>query len=58
MAVREFLRSNWHVDAAAMLASGDAPVVQHRMPIAYEGMTYLLRNHIGVVRNRLVAPLT
>jgi hypothetical protein len=23
------------------------------MPIAYESMMYLLRNHIGVVRNRL-----
>lgn len=26
---------------------------QLRMPIAYESMMYLLRNHIGVVRNRL-----
>jgi hypothetical protein len=29
---------------------------QLRMPIAYESMLYLLRNHIGVVRNRLAAP--
>jgi TRAP-type uncharacterized transport system substrate-binding protein len=28
---------------------------QLRMPIAYESMMYLLRNHIGVVRNRLAA---
>ena len=27
---------------------------QLRMPIAYESMLYLLRNHIGIVRNRLV----
>ena len=26
---------------------------QLKMPIAYESMMYLLRNHIGVVRNRL-----
>jgi TRAP transporter TAXI family solute receptor len=26
---------------------------QLRMPIAYESMMYLLRNHIGIVRNRL-----
>jgi hypothetical protein len=26
-----------------------------RMPIAYESMMYLLRHHIGVVRNRLAA---
>ena len=26
---------------------------QLRMPIAYESMMYLLRNHIAVVRNRL-----
>ena len=28
---------------------------QLRMPIAYESMMYLLRNNIGVVRNRLAA---
>ncbi len=28
---------------------------QLRMPIAYESMMFLLRNHIGVVRNRLAA---
>jgi TRAP transporter TAXI family solute receptor len=28
---------------------------QLRMPIAYESMMYLLRNHIGIVRNRLAA---
>ena len=28
---------------------------QLRMPIAYESMLYLLRNHIGVVRERLAA---
>jgi hypothetical protein len=28
---------------------------QLRMPIAYESMMYLLRSHIGVVRNRLAA---
>jgi len=28
---------------------------QLRMPIAYESLLYLLRNHIGVVRNRLTA---
>ncbi|MBX9844144.1 MAG: hypothetical protein K2Z80_20280 [Xanthobacteraceae bacterium] len=28
---------------------------QLRMPIAYESLLYLLRNHIGVVRNRLAA---
>jgi hypothetical protein len=28
---------------------------QLRMPIAYESMMYLLRHHIGVVRNRLAA---
>src|SRR5262249_12090440 len=28
---------------------------QLRMPIAYESMMYLLRNHITVVRNRLAA---
>jgi hypothetical protein len=28
---------------------------QLRIPIAYESMMYLLRNHIGVVRNRLAA---
>ena len=28
---------------------------QLRMPIAYESMMYLLRNHIAVVRNRLAA---
>jgi hypothetical protein len=30
-------------------------VNQLRMPIAYESMMYLLRNHIGVVRDRLAA---
>jgi hypothetical protein len=28
---------------------------QLRMPIAYESMMYLLRNHIAVVRTRLTA---
>jgi hypothetical protein len=28
---------------------------QLRMPIAYESMMYLLRNHIAVVRGRLTA---
>jgi hypothetical protein len=28
---------------------------QLRMPIAYESMMYLLRNHIAVVRSRLAA---
>ena len=28
---------------------------QLRMPIAYESMMYLLRNHINIVRNRLSA---
>ena len=28
---------------------------QLRMPIAYESMMYLLRNHISAVRNRLAA---
>jgi hypothetical protein len=26
---------------------------QLRMPIAYESMMYLLRHHVGIVRNRL-----
>jgi TRAP transporter TAXI family solute receptor len=45
-------------DAAQLMARLDQlekQANQLRMPIAYEGMTYLLRNHIGVVRNRLAA---
>jgi TRAP transporter TAXI family solute receptor len=45
-------------DAAQLMARLDrleAQANQLRMPIAYESMMYLLRNHIGVVRNRLAA---
>jgi hypothetical protein len=44
-------------DAAHMMARLDhleKQANQLRMPIAYESMMFLLRNHIGVVRNRLV----
>ena len=43
-------------DAAQLMARLDQlekQANQLRMPIAYESMMYLLRNHIGVVRNRL-----
>ena len=45
-------------DAAQLMARLDhleKQANQLRMPIAYESMMYLLRNHIGVVRNRLAA---
>jgi TRAP transporter TAXI family solute receptor len=45
-------------DAAQLMARLDhleRQANQLRMPIAYESMMYLLRNHIGVVRNRLAA---
>jgi TRAP transporter TAXI family solute receptor len=45
-------------DAAQLMARLDQlekQANQLRMPIAYESMTYLLRNHIGVVRDRLAA---
>ncbi len=45
-------------DAAQLMARLDQlekQANQLRMPIAYESMMYLLRNHIGVVRNRLAA---
>src|SRR5262245_13914934 len=45
-------------DAAQLMARLDQlekQASQLRMPIAYESMMYLLRNHIGVVRNRLAA---
>jgi len=45
-------------DAAQLMARLDQLEKQGnqlRMPIAYESMMYLLRNHIGVVRNRLAA---
>jgi hypothetical protein len=43
-------------DVAQLLARLDQlekQANQLRMPIAYESMMYLLRNHIAVVRNRL-----
>jgi TRAP transporter TAXI family solute receptor len=45
-------------DAAQLMARLDQlekQANQLRMPIAYESMMYLLRNHIAVVRNRLAA---
>jgi len=39
----------------ARLQDLESQANQLRMPIAYESMLYLLRNHIGIVRNRLVA---
>ena len=45
-------------DAAQLMARLDQlekQASQLRMPIAYESMMYLLRNHIGVVRDRLTA---
>src|SRR5215471_4876594 len=45
-------------DAAQLMARLDQhekQANQLRMPIAYESMMYLLRNHISAVRNRLAA---
>ncbi|HEY1364744.1 MAG TPA: TAXI family TRAP transporter solute-binding subunit [Xanthobacteraceae bacterium] len=39
----------------ARLEQLDRQASQLRMPIAYESMMFLLRNHIGAVRNRLTA---
>jgi TRAP transporter TAXI family solute receptor len=52
----EITGSGRQADAAQMMARLDhleKQANQLRMPIAYESMMFLLRNHIGVVRNRL-----
>jgi TRAP transporter TAXI family solute receptor len=44
-----------HAQLTARLDQLEKQANQLRMPIAYESMMYLLRNHIGIVRNRLAA---
>ena len=43
------------IQLTARLDQLEKQAKQLRMPIAYESMMYLLRSHIGVVRNRLAA---
>jgi TRAP transporter TAXI family solute receptor len=54
----EITASGGPTDAAQLIARLDQlekQANQLRRPIAYESMMYLLRSHIGVVRNRLAA---